>query len=141
MDHVIDDVARLLAQDMPRRQLFRLVGGVFATAVFAMFAVEPLSANSCSRGSLRAGARSCSPGDDIDGDDCDDGGRFGDGRRDERRHHNGRFDDDGICCPRNTCCASSGRKLACCSKGSCVCNNGTCAASSGSRCPSGCKRC
>ena len=103
MDHVIDDVARLLAQDMPRRQLFRLVGGVFATAVFAMFAVEPLSANS-SRGIAARRCRSCSPGDDVDGDDCDDGGRFGDGRRDERRHHNGCFDDDGICCPRNTCC-------------------------------------
>lgn len=141
MDRLFDDLARNLADPMTRRSAFRVVGGVFATAFFAMFAVEPLSARSCSRGSLRSGARSCSPGDDHDGDDCDDDGRFGDGRRDDRRHRGGRFEDDGICCPKNTCCAAAGRKLACCAKGSCVCNNGTCAPSSGSRCPSGCSRC
>lgn len=152
MDHLIDDVARLLAADMPRRRLFGLVGGVFATAFFAMFAVEPLSASSCSKAQKKSGSRTCSTGDDEHGDDRDED----DDDRD-RRNNNSRGGEGGeggnggggnggggsssICCPPNTCCAAAGRKLACCGKGTCVCSNGTCAPSSGARCPSGCKRC
>lgn len=165
MDRIIDDVAKALATTMPRRQMFGLVGGIFATAFFAMFTVEPLSAKSCSKAQLRSGSRSCRNGDDEHGDDHDDGeddrdngnngngngnGRGGDDRRGVSAGAFGGFaaaaaygasDDDGICCPPNTCCAAKGRKLSCCAKGSCVCNNGTCAPSGGGKCPSGCSRC
>ena len=133
MDRIIDDVARILATSMPRRKALGLVGGVFATAFFAMFAVEPLEAKSCTKAQLKAGARSCKAGDGNDGDDDSDddaGGRGG--------HGGG---DNGICCPKGTCCAAKGNKLACCAKGSCVCDNGTCAPSGGGKCPHGCSRC
>ena len=123
MDRIIDDVARILATSMPRRRALGLVGGVFATAFFAMFAVEPLEAKTCSKAQLNAGGRSCRPGDDNDGDD------------------DGDDDAGGICCPKNTCCAAKGKKLSCCAKGSCVCDNGTCAPSGGGKCPHGCSRC
>ena len=140
MDRMIDDVARILGTDMSRRKAFGLVTGVFATAFFAMFAVEPLEARSCTKAQQRAGARTCSPGDDEDGDDRDD-------EDDRDRNRGGEGGEGGgggsssICCPPNTCCAAKGRTLQCCAKGSCVCSNGTCAPSGGGKCPSGCKRC
>lgn len=142
MDRVFDDIARGLAATTTRRQLFGVIGGVFATAFFGMFQVAPLEAHGCRSGSRRGGGRTCFNGDGRDDDyddwDDDDDRRRGqrDGRNNGRRGH-----PDAICCPPGTCCTSAGRKRACCAKGSCVCHNGTCAASTGARCPSGCSKC
>ncbi|MEQ1911400.1 MAG: hypothetical protein ABMA15_21460 [Vicinamibacterales bacterium] len=156
MDRIIDDVARILGSNMSRRETFGLIGGVFTTAFFAMFAVEPLEARSCTKAEQRSGARTCSQGDDEHGNDRsdeDDRDRDRDRDRDGNRNgnrggeggegggNNGGGNSSGICCPRNTCCAAKGRSLQCCAKGSCVCSNGTCAPSGGGKCPSGCKRC
>lgn len=152
MDRVFDDIARSLAATTTRRQLFGVIGGVFATAFFAMFEVAPLSAHGCRASHRRGGARTCFNGDghDDDYDDWDDdddgrggeGGEGGNGRGNNGRGNNGRRGHpDAICCPPGTCCTAAGRKRACCSKGSCVCKNGTCAASTGARCPGGCSKC
>jgi hypothetical protein len=121
MDQLFDDLARILATSHSRRKLFRLIGGVFASAVVGAFAVQPLSATSCTPDQIKYGAKPCGPNPDP-GDE---------------------HAPPGVCCPTDTCCAIGGQNQAgqCCLKNQCYCANGRCAASSGGRCPGGCTLC
>jgi len=121
MDQLFDDIARLLATTQSRRRAFRLLGGVFATAVVGAFAVKPLSAQSCTPEQIKYGAKTCGPVPSPGTEKA----------------------PPGVCCPAGTCCALGGQNQPgqCCTKGQCHCANGRCAASSGGKCPGGCTLC
>src|SRR5438874_1757630 len=55
MDSLIDDVARILASSMPRRKVFRLIGGAIAAAVVPAIGVRPVSAQQCPPGQNTCG--------------------------------------------------------------------------------------
>lgn len=112
MDKLIDDVARIFATPMPRRQACKLLGATFAATLVTVFGGVTLKAAQCSREEARAGNFNCGNGV-----------------------------ANTICCPRNTCCAKKGNSAACCTIGRCICSNGTCASSTGAVCPKNCVRC
>ena len=114
MNYLIDDVAKILAKPMARRETFRLLGGAFAAATLAAFGVQPASAagKTCTQGQLNGGSFNCGNGV-----------------------------ANSICCPPGTCCAKHGNDASCCTHGQCACSNGLCQSSSGGNCPSGCTRC
>ena len=114
MDHLIDNLARILATPMPRRNTFRLIGGAMAAAAAAVMGIQPVGAaqQGCTKAQLASGMFGCGNGT-----------------------------ANSICCAPGTCCASHGNAAACCTRGQCTCSNGTCAASVGGNCPSGCARC
>ena len=112
MDKFFDDLAKILATQMPRRKAFRFVGGALAAAVMGVVAAKPALAAQCTAQSCPSTTGKC----------CGTGA-------------------NAICCATGTCCASKGSTNTCCAKGRCVCSNGTCGVSSGGQCGTGCGPC
>jgi hypothetical protein len=113
MDLLLDSIARILATEPSRRKMLRLLGGAFASAVVGAFAVQPLSATTCTPDQVKYGAKTCGGGPNQQ------------------------------CCPPKTCCVAGGQAKTsrCCDNGMCYCANGSCAASKGGKCPGGCTMC
>jgi hypothetical protein len=111
MDELIDNIARVLATPMPRRQAFRVIAGALAAAGLAAVGSRPVSAAPCPN-PPPSGQFTCGSGNNA-----------------------------ACCNRQNECCALRGNRGMCCKRGDCVCNNGTCSSSAQGNCPSGCFLC
>ena len=111
MDKFFDDLAKILATQMPRRKAFRFVGSALAAAVMGVVAAKPVFAVQCTAQNC-TGGKCCGTGANAI-----------------------------CCPTATTCCASKGNTNSCCNKGRCTCNNGTCGVSTGGQCPTGCAPC
>ena len=60
MDRIFDEMARILARQMPRRQAFRLLGGALAAGIVGAFGTRSASAQTCSPAC--PGGQKCCPG-------------------------------------------------------------------------------
>jgi hypothetical protein len=122
MDSLLDDVARVLASPVSRREAFARIAKLLSGAVLASVVGAPKAARAQdqeqdkrNRGKCRPPTFACGSGEDDD----------------ERQ----------ICCPPGTCCNKGEEGSKCCQKGQCMCEDGRCASSTGGRCPEDCRRC
>jgi len=79
MDRIFDEAARILASQMPRRQAFKLLGGLLAGGIVAALGGERVEAAGCTATSCKSGqkccaGKNCRPVDEqccgIEGDSC-----------------------------------------------------------------------
>src|SRR5436309_3652291 len=100
MSSLFDDLARILARPMPRRQAFRLVGKTFGAAVLATLGVGVGRADgpaTCPGGTLRCGTSKTGPCCSTTTQKCCFGGTI---------------TEPHCCAPTDVCCAKS-----CCPNG------------------------
>ena len=99
MNYLIDEVARTLAEAMPRRKVFRYIGGVLGSAFMATIGVRHASGFACNGGSA---APACGG---IQSLHC----------------------TTTTCCKSSEFCCGSGSTFVCCQSSACCnANAGTC---------------
>lgn len=61
MDHLFDEIARILASPMPRRQAFRLLGGALVGGIVGALGIKQAAAQgaSCGNGTCASGQKCC----------------------------------------------------------------------------------
>lgn len=62
MSYLIDDVARILASPMPRRQALRFLSGALASGVLGTFGAKWADAAACPKGTTACGTTCCEKG-------------------------------------------------------------------------------
>lgn len=121
MGALFDDVSRIIASSMPRRQAFRLIGGAVGGALAAS-----LGLGSGARAwGMQAGSAPCGVGTFACGNDlcCTLELQTCCGRSQSAK-----------CCPKtSTCCIGSGTNTSCCAVGE-TCCNGICCSSAAPSC-------
>jgi hypothetical protein len=128
MDSVLDDVARVLASPIGRREAFARISKLLAGAVLAGVIGETKAVraqnqnqnqneNDKKKSKCKAPTVACGSGGDDDNEEKQ------------------------ICCPPGTCCNHGEDSSKCCQKGQCMCEDGRCASSMGGRCPEDCRKC
>lgn len=112
MSALLDDVSRIIASSMPRRQAFRLIGTALGGALAASLGLGGGSRGwSAPAGGQQEGATACGPGTFACGHKCCTTGKqtcCGSG-------------STAVCCNSGTTCCSSAAGSLCCSSGTKCC--------------------
>jgi len=114
MSYLIDDVARTLADPMPRRKAFRYLAGVLAGVFMATIGAQRASAATCAKNGDCMGANMCC----LNGTCVSTTGNAICGGS-----------QNGICCSGGFVCCSKGNVRSCCGSGTCCCTSGVCLSS------------
>ncbi len=138
MSYLIDDVARVVASPIPRRQALRFLGGAIATGIFGTLGAKLASAAGCPRGTTACGSVCCESGKIC----CNEAGYKPFCATNGKSCCGGNSCDGG-----HTCCRTGSKPFqvtrgkACC--GNTACNKGSicCTTSSRPFCATGGKKC
>ena len=141
MDYFVDEVARILASPVPRRQALRLIAGLVGSGVFEAFGLR----NAGAQTAATQAAATCKPVCPSTKTCCTTGSKPFCATKPKTCCGNTSCDQKSTCCPGNGSpfCATQGKK--CCGSTTCTatqtcCGNRTCC-NSNQRCNASTQRC